>query len=404
MVLLGVVPCFANVQTSWGETLTDEQLDSLRQTDDFVRVGLVVADPGEVLYSMLGHVCLRLRCPAFGLDYVFSYESENVDDRIGRFLQGGLTMGLYAIPTNEFILPYQADGRGVREYEMHLPPSVKTELWRVLDKTLQEGNAIPYDYFYRGCAKSIVLVLNSALGDYDIDYADWADKYAESTQRELVQQAITQAVDDGLLSTKSASWNAFWMYLLIGTEGDKYYPCEAKLIVPNDLVEVWQTAKIDGRVILESEPTILCEGRPCDRSGLVVTPMLIACCLLLLAILSFLLTFLGPNASMAAGMIDYLLLMVVTALGGVLTYLILFSSLPCTSWNWLIVPFNVLPALAWYWRRYWTLPWGAVVFLWSVVMLAYPHQIVMPAYIVLAIAFAITLMRQVVCTKTVAKK
>ena len=46
-----------------------------RLAPDFVTVSLVVCDPGEIMYSVLGHACLHLQCPSFGMDYIFSYES-----------------------------------------------------------------------------------------------------------------------------------------------------------------------------------------------------------------------------------------------------------------------------------------------------------------------------------------
>ncbi|MBR6354844.1 MAG: hypothetical protein IKS01_03595 [Paludibacteraceae bacterium] len=49
-----------------------------RLADDFVEAYVVIADPGDVLYSILGHACLHLRCSAFGLNYILSYESKSV--------------------------------------------------------------------------------------------------------------------------------------------------------------------------------------------------------------------------------------------------------------------------------------------------------------------------------------
>ena len=58
-----------------------------RLAPDFVKVSLVVCDPDEILYSTLGHAALHLECPTFNLDYVFSYESESVRDKIWTFLR-----------------------------------------------------------------------------------------------------------------------------------------------------------------------------------------------------------------------------------------------------------------------------------------------------------------------------
>ena len=102
-----------------------------RSADDFVTVSLVVCDPDEVLYSTLGHAALHLQCPTFGLDYIFSYESEDVRAKIWTFLKGDLKMGMFSMPVDTFLTSYQITGRGVREYTINLSPEQKQKLWEV---------------------------------------------------------------------------------------------------------------------------------------------------------------------------------------------------------------------------------------------------------------------------------
>ena len=315
-----------------------------RLADDFVTVSLVVCDPYEVLYSTLGHAALHLQCPTFNLDYIFTYESENVRDKIWTFLKGDLRMGMFSMPVDTFLAAYQESGRGVKEYTINLSPEQKQKLWEVADKKVAEGRNIPYDYFHRGCAKSVVLIMKEAIGKNAIHYAPWSDKYTEQTQREIVRNFIT-----------GAPWEEFFMYFLIGVDGDKEYPCEQKLIVPTDLVEVWQKATFDnGKFVLDSEPRVLLEAARHNESTW-CTPLLVSLLLLLLAFVPW-------------SWADYLVLTVATVAGVVMTYLVCISHLPCTDWNWLIIPFNILPALAWYWRKYWALPYAIVIFLWCAVM------------------------------------
>ena len=77
------------------DTVFNDNVD--RTSGDFVIASLLVADPGTVLYSVLGHACIRLQCPVFDLDYCFSYESEDVENRMLDFLAGKLMMGLFAV-------------------------------------------------------------------------------------------------------------------------------------------------------------------------------------------------------------------------------------------------------------------------------------------------------------------
>jgi len=373
--------------TAWGQTL-DDGID--RTADDFVTVSLVVCDPCEVLYSTLGHAALHLQCPTFDLDYIFTYESENVRDKVWTFLKGNLRMGMFAMTPEEFLQSYAEEGRGVREYTMHLSPEQKQRLWEVMDNHVAEGIDLPYDYFHRGCAKSVVQVVHEAIGKHAIHYAPWPDKYTKQTQRELVRNYITEA-----------PWQEFEMYFLIGVDGDKPYPCEQKLIVPDDLVEVWQQATLDnGQPMLSPEVHVLLEStRPLH--GTWCTPLLVSIVLLLLSIGSLATSRTRRRGLRMAGQVaDYAVLGVVTVLGGVMTYLIVFSGLPCTDWNWLIIPFNILPVLAWHWRRYWALPYAGIIVLWCAVMageLLWGHVLVDWPHMLLALAFALLLLKRAKC-------
>lgn len=344
-----------------------------RLAPDFVTVGLVVCEPDEVLYSTLGHAALHLQCPVFDLDYVFSYESENVRDKIWTFLKGNLKMGMFSIPTDEFLDMYRLSGRGVTEYTINLSPEQEQKLWEVMDNLAAKGANLSYDYFRRGCAKSVVQVIHKALGSGAIHYAPWSDKYTRRTQRELVRNFITDA-----------PWEEFFMYFLIGIDGDREYPCEQKLIVPTDLVEVWQQATFDnGLPVLAGEPRVLLMATRHNEATW-CTPLLVSILLLLLAFIPW-------------KTIDYSLLALYTVIGTVMTYLIIFSNLPCTDWNWLIIPFNLLPAVCWHWRRYWSLPYAAILLVWCLVMSGeffWGHVLVDWPHIILALSFAVVLLKQ----------
>lgn len=344
-----------------------------RMAPDFVTVSLVVCDPSEVLYSTLGHAALHLQCPVFDLDYVFSYESENVRDKIWTFLKGDLKMGMVAFPTDEFLDIYRETGRGVKEYTINLTPEQEQKLWEVMDNLAAKGANLPYDYFRRGCAKSVVQVIHKSLGTGAIHYAPWDEKYTKHTMRELGVMFVGD----------SAPWERFFLFFLVGSEFDKDYPCEQKLIVPTDLVEVWQKATFDnGEPVLDAEPRILLEATR-HNEGTWCTPLLVSLLLLLLAFVPW-------------KVVDYALLALYTLIGAVMTYLILFSGLPCTDWNWLIIPFNILPALAWPWRRYWALPYACVLLIWCLVMtgeLLWGHVLVDWPHILLSLSFCLVLVK-----------
>ena len=362
-----------------------------RLADDFVTVSLVVCEPYEVLYSSLGHAALHLQCPTYDLDYIFSFESESVRKKFWTFLKGDLKMGMYAFPVDLFLQMYRLVGRGVCEYQMNLSPIQKQQIWRVMDELQTAGMTLPYDYFHRGCAKSVVHVVNKAIGGQGIHYAPWPEKYTQSTMRELCCDFVT-----------NAPWNEFVSYFLVGTKADKDYPCEQKLIVPTDLVEVWQQATFaNGQPVLEKEPKVLVESSG-PRKATWCSPLLVSVILLLLALGSLATIWSKSNGLRIAGqVIDYMILTLSTVLGILMTYLICFSSLPCTEWNWLIIPFNILPAICWYWRKYWALPYAALLIVWMLIMIVWPHRLVDLAHILLVLSWAIVLVKQSLSKKII---
>ena len=96
MMMASAMPMLAKEQ--YVDPVFGDTID--RTAEDFVTVSLLVADPGKAVYSTMGHSCLRMQCPTFGLDYCFTYESEDVTTRFLNFIAGNLYMCLFAIPTD----------------------------------------------------------------------------------------------------------------------------------------------------------------------------------------------------------------------------------------------------------------------------------------------------------------
>lgn len=336
-----------------------EQVDS-----NFVIASIIIADPGDVLYSTVGHVGIHMQCPEHNLDYVFSYESEDARSKVLRFLSGKLRMGLAAIPYQEYLDMFRPQGRGVKEYTLYLPIEVKRNLWRVLDNHLMEGMDLPYDYMNRGCANSTLKLLMEGMDTLKISFGKWPQKF-NLTRRELTE-----------IQMKNVPWT--WCFMNLICNGQIDAPCSKidKVIMPADLIEVLKDATVQGKPLMQKEPATLLPDnhivKPC-----LFTPFVLSILVLLLTILC---------AVYKSGIMDYTLLAVQTILGLITIYLVFFSTLPCTEWSWLIIPFNPLPLIFWKWRQKWSLPYAIIIGIWALVMWLWPHTLTDATYIVLAIA------------------
>ena len=376
--------------TMWGQELSVAEYNAQhgfndtinRQAPDFIKVGLVVAEPGEVLYTVLGHAALHLRCPAFDLDYVYSVESENVPRKVMKFLFNHLRMGTMMMSLEEYLRPYREEGRGVTEYPLNLPPEVKMELWRICDEMVEKGDYAAYDPVKRGCAVSIVHRIDEAINaanrqngtQYRIDYTSWGDS-GKRTIREIFYQNATKG------------WGLFWYMTIVAGHyvDDSHIPLREKMVSPAEVRERWQNATIDGQPLIAGEIGLLPAESVAKAEAF--SPIWFALVILVLAITCL---FLKKNG------LDYALLVLYAVFAFLITYLVVMP-LPNTDWNWLVIPFNILPVLCWHWRRYWALPYAGIILLWCIAMsVAFLMGTILVgwSHILLALSFAILLLKQ----------
>lgn len=353
--------------------ISAEEQQELWKQPDFVKAYYVVVEPGGAMYSVFGHACFHMVCETYGLDYFYSYESEGAANKFLRFLSGHLRMGMTNMTKDEFLQGYKADGRSVKEYELNLPIEIKRELWRILDERVEQGMDLSFDFESRGCAYACSLILNETLGETKIEYGDWSPRF-NRTRREM-------CID---FAKREYPWDVMIMSAVVGINVDKNQSYEEKLVMPNEVVEVWQNAKVNGAYLLPREAHELLPSKVRHREPW-MTPMLVAWLFLLLAVVAM---------RIERPYIDWLILAVVTLIGLVETYLVVFSTLPCTNWNWLIIPFNILPAVCWKWRKYWSVFYAGTILAWMICMMLYPHQLVDYSMLVLATAFILILMNK----------
>ena len=122
------------------------------------------------------------------------------------------------------------------------------------------------------------------------------------------------------------------------------------------------------------------QGGSRPRATGIFTPFVVACVITALS---------AANWFVKVKWLVWLFLAFQSLAGAFFTYLVVFSNLPATGWNWLIVPFNLLPLVLWKWRKKWALWFAGVLLLWEVGMIAYPHRLTDLAYLVLVFAYIV---------------
>lgn len=358
------------------DSLTLARQDSLAitESDDFVKASILVATPSNVLYSCAGHTGIRMQCPHYDLDVVYTYESESVMSHMLTFLMGGLKMGMTSVPTEKMLSGYGSVGRGITEYPLNIPLDKRKILWQYLDGKVAEGMSHSMGSIEKGCAFSTLRAIQTAILPDTLSFGKWDEKFFKKTRRTLLGDRIS-----------GFPWNRFVIFSFASTEMDQ--PCTVinKLLIPADVIDVLSKTKLNGQLLL-GPAKIIVPQTVVSKEKIWLTPMMIACFLLLLAVVSCF----GLQRT-----ISYFFLALQSAGGFLMVSVLFFSTLPCTGFSWLLIPFNPLPLLLWYWRRWWLLPFGLVCCVWSIVMLAHKENpLVDPAHIVLVFSLAVNYVGQ----------
>lgn len=352
-----------NAQMGFNDTID-------RLAEDFVSVSLMVADPTDWrddVLGTLGHSFLRLQCPVFDLDYCFSYESEHVNTQLSKYAKGKLKMGMFAYPTDAYLEDYRHWNRAVHEYRLNLPPKVETCLWEIMDNKLSRGLSMKLDLSRRGCAISVVHFIKAALQDIPIIYPQ-GTRYETFSRREIIYQ-----------DQKAHPWLRLISCTMVPNAYDKDCPIDEKLIVPADLVDLWQQSTVNGKPLAVYVGDVVSSDYV-DSEPPFITPQLLAWAILLITVL--LITF-GLNGW------RWVLLGLQFLVGVLLLYVALFTQQFAGAGWLMMLLFNPLPLLLWKWRRYWQLPYAVLLLIEASVLVCWRHMLVDPAYIVLLLSYIV---------------
>lgn len=345
--------------------------DTIDRLDpDFVLVSLCIADPTDWHDDPLGvagHAFLRLQCPTFGLDHCFSYEGENVNDDLFKYLRGETKMGMFRVETNDYLEDYRKWNRSVHEYRLNMPPEAEQRLWEIMDNHTTNKISLTQDLNKYGCAITAVKYVKRALRGVPIVYAPNAE-LEYMTPREIGYRSLT---------------NHPWMRLIYLVFADNAsgsdIPLDEKLIIPANLAAVWQQATVNGQPFAVYIGDIV-EGAPLDNSKPWFTPIMLAILILLITI---------GMAFTRYPYWDWFLLGMQAIIGILL--IVLWCIMPHFGGPAfiLIALFNPLPAMGWYWHRYWALPYAGFLFVGIVILTFWPHMVIDPFFLVLALSYVV---------------
>lgn len=311
----------------------------LPDSSNFVIASILIADPGDDAFFVLGHCALRLQCPTKDMDYCFSY---NTSLEMGpefnlHLLTGRAKAGYEPLSFNRYLEPFQDEQRGMREYVLNLTLDEKRMLWQQIDKQVAKGPTMPFDYIFNNCTNTLYRVISSTLQNEDFEYHD--NSLLDMLPREYCE----------LLLGQRSPWIYFMaMSLMSGVPNDSPWPLTT-MINPIYLDLLLPEATIRGndgsvRPALE-EPvrTVLLSMRVTKPSA--VTPFRLFLGLLVVVLL---VTWVEKrfHVRWPAKAVDVLLATGYTLFSLMMLVVSVTKSFGA-SWNWLFITFNPLPLLLW---------------------------------------------------------
>ncbi|WP_425480341.1 DUF4105 domain-containing protein [Pseudoxanthomonas winnipegensis] len=131
------------------------------------RIGVMTMQPGEVFFERFGHDALVVADPQTGqaTSYNFGFFDPDEPGFVRRFIDGKMLYYLVALPLQEDLQSYQAEGRGVSIQWLDLTPQQAQALADSLAWRARPENArYPYDYFTSNCATQVRDALDAAMG------------------------------------------------------------------------------------------------------------------------------------------------------------------------------------------------------------------------------------------------
>ena len=346
-------------------------------SSNFVTASILTISPTNEVYSVFGHTAIRMECPVYQLDYVFTFES---DPSVGGFLTffaGKAKARFVAVPTQEFVENTKKEGRGIKQYELNLTHHEKQELWRNLDNDMVAGAHRKFNLQNHCVSTALLLIRQSCINET----LEWAPL-----------QGIMLLNNGDLLRhyVKKSEWAEFLFVLFIGTHYEEYEDQDVRVCPQNVATELTRASFVNQeygtkRPVMTGKTIDLLPDKHVDIKC-AITPIILFTILLLLTCLVTLGEWLW-HWKRAARWLDTIMLITQTLMGIILLAIAFGSDVFGHCWNWYLIPFNPIPFILWICLRK-QKNYGRVYLLYSVVLVVFlaltpflsqldlPHQLV----------------------------
>ena len=314
-ILLSVFPLTAN---SYSLTYSDS-----------VEISLLTCTPGTEFWAQYGHTAIRYNDIANKNDLAINYGLFSFDQPyfIPRFVLGKTDYKVGLSTTDDMLLAYSYEGRGVFEQVLDLTREEKYQIYLALKKNLLPENVVyRYNFFYDNCTTRAQHILLDHLNG-KIKCLPEKSKVLYS-YREMIHKWNKEDV-----------WVQLGEDMLLGVTAD--IPVKTKqqeLFLPDNLRKYIGRIVHNGKSLVKRESYLVQPPQFIESKTSLISPMQVA---VIFAIIATLILFYEYNRKKALWFWD-IMLMVASGIIGILLFIMIFSSHPCVSINMIIFLFNPL--------------------------------------------------------------
>lgn len=302
---------------------------------DTVMASILVASPGKMIYQAGGHAAIRLQCPAYGLDNVFSYETSS--DRLVTQLLGQ-AKGRYAVLVlDEYLSTFREEGREVKAYPLNLTDPQIRLLWQLLDEDVAMGIEGDFNVRYVNCNSKTMEKVTQALGN---DLIIMNEDHYSRMDNGTLQKSILK---------EGSPWSALVFNVGCGIEADSKDAWQTRMC-PLIMPDYFMTAEIESpdgrrRQFVSGEPYTLLAGEA-EAEHQFLTPLTMCMLLLIFSIVISLMDIMDKWNGLVFGS-DVILLSMQTIGSIALIFMAVIPASIGPALNWMFIPLNILPVFVW---------------------------------------------------------
>jgi hypothetical protein len=241
---------------------------------EHTEVSLLTAVPGEELYAAFGHSAIRLKDTVSGYDAVFNYGmfDFNAPNFYGNFARGKMDYCLGVQSFEGFIAAYREENRAIREQVFVLDSLQKDFIIRFLFRNAQpENRYYRYHFFLDNCATRIRDLVNETYRGLVLPEAT-----GNPTYRELIYLYLTEQ-----------PWGRFVIDIALGMPTDRKTDMSEQMFLPDYLSDALALARYNGQPVVRETRDVLTPEYPLVVRPGAITPMMVCCLILALAVLFF---------------------------------------------------------------------------------------------------------------------